>query len=297
MKRLAARGDGFAGQHMVVLPEPMRGQARRHALLRGLHVTDAGYFPAAAGHRVERPQGAPTTLVIHCLRGTGWFQCGGRTRPVRAGDLVWLPARQPHAYGAAAGSPWTISWAHFSGDEVPAWREFLRSCGAGDEGLLRLPRDHADEVALDRVHAVLERGLALRWQIAAATALRAALAKVGEILVERSGRRTARERVAASVAALRRDWRRPHRLAELATAAGMSVTHYCAHFRGLTGFAPIDFLIRLRVRQACHLLDTTAMTVGQVAAALGYEDPYYFTRCFRRVMGCAPRDYRKIPKG
>jgi transcriptional regulator GlxA family with amidase domain len=115
--------------------------------------------------------------------------------------------------------------------------------------------------------------------------------------VGRGEPRSAAERVAASVAQLRRDWLRPHRLAELATSAGMSVTHYSAHFRRLTGFAPIDFLIRLRVQQACRLLDGTSLPVREIAARAGYEDAYYFARCFRRVMGCSPRRYREVPKG
>jgi transcriptional regulator GlxA family with amidase domain len=103
--------------------------------------------------------------------------------------------------------------------------------------------------------------------------------------------------VAVSVETLRRDWQRVHRLDELATAARVSVTHYSALFRRHTGFAPIDFLIRLRVQHACRLLDTTKLPVGEIAERVGYRDPYYFTRCFRRVMGCAPRRYRKVPKG
>lgn len=281
---------------MIVLPEPLREQAKRHELLRGLYVTDAGYFPAAEDHLVERPQGAPTTLVILCLRGSGWFTVEGIRRTVQAGDFVWLQARQPHAYGAT-DDPWTIAWAHFAGDEVPSWRSFIRSCAADDGALLQLPLDHIDEVGLDRVYVALERGLSGRHQIAAATALRATLCKIGENLVERHGLRTARERVVASVEALRQDWLRSHRLEELATSAGMSVTHYCAHFRELTGFAPIDFLIRLRVQHASNLLDTTKHTVAQVAGAVGYNDPYYFTRCFRRIMGYSPQQYRKIKKG
>ena len=77
----------------------------------------------------------------------------------------------------------------------------------------------------------------------------------------------------------------------------MSVTHYSALFRRHGGFAPIDFLIRQRVQHACRLLDTTSLSVGEVAERTGYADPYYFTRCFRRVMGVAPRAYRKVPKG
>ncbi|HYC70831.1 MAG TPA: AraC family transcriptional regulator [Opitutaceae bacterium] len=296
MPRRAPRGEGFVGQHMIVLPEPLRERAERAPLLRGLHVTDAGYFPAAAGHCVERADGAPTTLVILCLRGTGWVETEDRSCAVETGDFVWLDARRPHAYGAAARSPWTISWAHFAGTEVGHWRDFLQTCGA-DYPVQRLPRDHVDAVDLDGIHAELDRGLATRHQIAAAAALRGSLIRIGEILVERPGQRSARERVVSSVAMLRKEWLRPHRLEELATGAGMSVTHYCAHFREVTGFAPIDFLIRLRVQRACRLLDTSSLTVAAVAAAVGYTDPYYFTRCFRRVMGCAPQQYRKVLKG
>jgi len=45
------------------------------------------------------------------------------------------------------------------------------------------------------------------------------------------------------------------------------------------------------------LLDTTALPVAAIAAEVGYEDAYYFTRCFRRVVGCPPRTYRNTQKG
>lgn len=291
------RGDGFNGQHMVVLPEPVCAAARRHALLRGLHVTDAGYFPAAVGHFVERAAGAPTTLVIFCMRGTGWVQDGDTRRDVTAGNLVWLPARKAHAYGGSEADPWTIAWVHFNGDEVAAWRELLDLDTSGGAGVVALPVDRLDEIALDHVCPWLERGYALRHQVAAAAALRSSLSAAAELSVERPEFRSARERVAASVARVQREWARPHRLEELATAAGMCVAHYSTLFRRHTGFAPIDFLIRRRVQQACRLLDTTKLSVREIAEQVGYADAYYFTRCFRRVMGCAPRRYREIQKG
>ena len=103
--------------------------------------------------------------------------------------------------------------------------------------------------------------------------------------------------MAPSIETLKGDWQRPHRLDELATAAEVSVAHYSMLFRRHTGFSPIDFLIRLRVRRACRLLDTTSLSIGEVGERAGYMDPYYFARCFRRVMGCSPRGYRKMTKG
>lgn len=289
--------DGFKGQHMLVLPGPLVARARSQPLLRGMLVTDAGYFPAAENHLVERARGANTTLLILCLGGVGWVTTGAVRRDVAAGDLVWLPANSPHAYGSAAKNPWTILWAHFAGEEVRAWGELLGLDDMPLASVISLPDDRLDELALDQVYAALERGFALRHQVAAAAALRHALVRVVQLTHTPRNARSAHERVVASIETLRRDWQRPHTLAELAAAAHVSVAHYSALFRRQTGFAPIDFLIRLRVQHACRLLDTTELSVGEVAERVGYADPYYFTRCFRRVMGRAPRLYRQVQKG
>jgi AraC-like DNA-binding protein len=283
---------------MLVMPEPLRARARRHRLLAGLYVTDAGYFPAAEDHFVERPNGAPTTLLMLCLRGCGWIRTREGAQTITAGTGVWLPANQPHAYGTTGQkTPWTIAWAHFAGDETGAWRELLGASSDKTPLVLRLPEDRLDEVALEQVYAALERGHALHHQVTAAAALRHSLSALATLVNTQLGSRSAADRVITSVETLRRGWNQPHRLEELATAAGVSVTHYSAIFRRHTGFSPIDFLIRQRVQHACRLLDTTEFSISEVAERSGYNDPYYFTRCFRRVMGCSPRAYRKIPKG
>ena len=292
-----ARREGFSGQHMLVLPAPLAKEARKHPLLSGLCVTDAGYFPSAANHLVERPAGSSTTLAILCLGGGGWVSCGGSIKPVIAGQLVWLPAGEGHAYGSGSENPWTILWAHFTGDEVSAWADLLGASGSPRPFMLALPDDRLEELALDRVYASLERGFAIRSLVAASVALRHALSAAVQLGTDQRDPRSAEERVAVSIESLRRDWQRPHRLSELATAAKVSVAHYSAHFRRQTGFSPIDFLIRLRIRHACRLLDTTSIPIAEVGRQTGFEDPYYFTRCFRRVMGFPPRVYRRLVKG
>jgi AraC family transcriptional regulator of arabinose operon len=291
------RREGFSGQHLLVLPGPLKEVALHHPLLCGLCVTDAGYFPNARNHLVDRPEGAPTTLAILCLEGAGWVRGAGGTQAVGAGDFVWLPAHEAHAYGSAGGNPWTILWAHFTGSEVAAWRDLLGLRGPDRPSVLALPDDRLNEVALDRVFAALERGFAVRYLVAAGAALRHSLSTVAQIGTDRRDPRSVSERVAVSIATLRRDWQRPHRLHDLAVAARVSVAHYSVLFRRQTGFSPIDFLIRLRVRHACRLLDTTSLPVGEVGERTGYPDPYYFARCFRRVMGLSPRSYRRVPKG
>jgi len=83
---------------------------------------------------------------------------------------------------------------------------------------------------------------------------------------------------------------KPVQVATLAVLANMSSSHYTAMFKRQTGCAPIDYFIRLRMRHACHLLDATMLSVKEIAAALGYDDPFYFSRMFKSVNqdGSAP---------
>jgi len=120
--------------------------------------------------------------------------------------------------------------------------------------------------------------------------LRAVRWKAGRAGSPPNGSQTSRD-------AIRDDPARARRLEELASEAGLSVPHFSTLFRRQTGYAPIDYLIRQRVREACRLLDTTSGSISMIANAVGYQDPYYFTRMFRRIMGCSPRAYRKQLKG
>ena len=292
------RLDGFAGQHLAVVPKPVRDEAMRHPLLRSLLVTDAGYFPQAQGHYVERETGSPTHLLIACLRGRGMFRTPTEERQVKPGDLVWLRANQPHAYGAQAGEPWTIGWVHFLGEEALHWRKHI---GFGDDNSSLLNQVTAEGITalkLEQIYLSLEHGYSVPELISTTILLRGAF-DVAARAVRQGGAatRSAAERISAVREHLRENLAHAHRLDELAVAAGLSVPHFCALFRRQTGYAPIDFLIRQRIQRACKLLDTTDASIAAIAAEVGYEDAYYFTRCFRRIVGCPPRSYRRIPKG
>ena len=291
------RADGFVGQHLTVLPTPVRKQAQEHPLLRNLLVTDAGYFPHAEDHYVERERGAPTHLLIACLRGRGWYRCPSGNRPVKPGDLVWLRANRPHAYGAEAGDPWTIGWVHFMGNEAESWRKHIGFPDESASSLAHITAEGITALKIEQIYLSLERGYSIPDLISTAILLRSALDVAAQAARHGGATRSATDRIAAVREHLRENLAESHRLEELAAAAGLSVPHFCALFRRQVGYAPIDFLIRARIQRACQLLDTTDKSVAAIAAEVGYDDPYYFTRCFRRIVGTPPRSYRRIPKG
>jgi AraC-like DNA-binding protein len=86
-------------------------------------------------------------------------------------------------------------------------------------------------------------------------------------------------------------------VATLAAQANISASHFFALFKRRIGCAPIDYFIRLRMQHACRLLDETVLSVKEVAATLGYDDPFYFSRIFKSVNHVAPSEYRLLENG
>lgn len=287
------RREGFPGQHHVVLPAPVIAAAAAHPLARGLFPTDAGQYPAARGHFVSRPSGAAGAVLIVCTAGRGWVRHDGALQHVAAGGVIFIGPRTPHSYGADAGDPWTIEWAHLAGEEMPAWRDTV----AGDGCLLQLHPTAAAGIGLARVHEHLEAGYDETHLLLAAAALRHSLARLLKFRRVPGHAPTAVEAVEATADWMRQHLASPVTLAGLARQAGMSSSRYSDIFRQRFGYPPIDWFMRQRVRQACHLLDTTRDKVEVVGMEVGFRDSCYFSRSFRKVMGCGPRDYRAVPKG
>src|SRR5665213_2382504 len=102
------------------------------------------------------------------------------------------------------------------------------------------------------------------------------------------------EKISRSIAYMSQHLDQSLQVAILAAQVNVSPSHYFALFKRQTGRAPIDYFIRLRMQHAYHLFDSTSSSVMEVAAALGYNDPFYFSRVFKSVNHVAPSKYRLI---
>lgn len=85
-------------------------------------------------------------------------------------------------------------------------------------------------------------------------------------------------------------------LQDLCNFSHYSPSRFSNLFRQKTGYAPIDYFIQLKMQKASQLLDFTDRSIKEVAASFGFDDPYYFSRRFRKVVGMSPKNYRSIKK-
>ena len=86
----------------------------------------------------------------------------------------------------------------------------------------------------------------------------------------------------------------PLQVAALAAQAGSSPSHFFVLFKRVTGSPPIDYFIRIRMQHACELLQASPLPIKDVAAAVGYADPLYFSRVFKSLLRVPPTTYRAL---
>lgn len=254
---------------------------------------------AARRRGIAARDAAPEPALVHphhvlwChARGGGWYRCGAeRIAPLR-----------PHLGVLAAGETdqSCLRGAYdlrFAVVETP-----LLSPGTG--GRVRLELDGA---AIERPHirelrptelATVARRFAELQDALAMPSLRGRL-QAGAIVAEllSTWASEAPSHGASRSLALFRALIEQHAedadltLAELACRAGGHPDHLASGFRRDTGCTPVAFRMRLRLDRARALLLDTPLGVAEVARRVGFRDRVHFTRCFRRLVGCAPSDY------
>jgi AraC-like DNA-binding protein len=274
-----------------ITPPRLRRTLVRHPLTAGCYPLALGFYPDALGHRMSRP--APDDyLLIYCRAGQGWLQTEDGRLAIGGGDLLLLPKGRAHAYGADPDKPWTLYWVHFDGELVA---DFLRPLGKGP--LWRIGVQPRLLAEFDALLNLRKQGLSLPHFIYAAHQLQALLASLA-VLPARAKLKSGRVLdVDAVQAVMRSHLHDSLNLDALAAQFKLSRFHFAKTYRALTGHAPIQDFIQLKMAHACRLLDEGEQGIREVAEQLGYEDVYYFSRLFRKVVGMAPSHYRALHQG
>jgi AraC-like DNA-binding protein len=100
-------------------------------------------------------------------------------------------------------------------------------------------------------------------------------------------------RIAEAISHIESNYTESITLDDLIEISGMSRRNFLRTFETTMGAPPIKYLIRLRVRRACQLLQQTNESVTSIALSVGFSDSNYFSRQFRLITGSSPREFRK----
>jgi transcriptional regulator GlxA family with amidase domain len=85
----------------------------------------------------------------------------------------------------------------------------------------------------------------------------------------------------------------PNPVSAMIVRSGLSVRSFKRRFSAATGYTPVEYVQALRIEEAKQMLEREAVTIEEISASVGYEDPTFFRRLFKRRAGVTPAQYRQ----
>lgn len=117
-----------------------------------------------------------------------------------------------------------------------------------------------------------------------------------QIIMESYQVEESRREIQAIMDYIRQHLSEPLQLQDIADQFGFSYSYLSSLISNASNETFTEYLNRIRIEQACRLLQSTNKSISEIALACGYSDSGYFSRIFRKLMGKSPRQYRNLSR-
>ena len=239
-----------------------------------------------------RPRGRLDYQLLYVASGKAVFYFNGEPKEVAAGHMVLFQPKQEQHYEYFAVDRPEVYWVHFTGSDVknilrhydiPLDRYVIYSGSSATYAYLFKEMIHELQTCRTGYEELLEMYLRQIF-----------------LLIQRSWEE--RKPNVSSYLQEEIDYARKYfnehynediSIEEYAQSRGMSVSWFLRNFKQMTMKSPMQYILTIRINNAVSLLETTDYNVTEISTIVGYENPLYFSRIFKKQKGVSPSDYRK----
>lgn len=284
------------GRKRIEIPKTvLKNSIVSNPLFCGMYIKSLGFYPKAKGHLTKRKNGFADNLIFYCVDGYGYYELDGERYVVAPNEFFILPQNVEHVYGSSEANPWSIYWVHFGGDTIC---EFNKMIAVKAHFKPTYIKDNGEIVAMfQKMYTSLELGYSIDNLLFANLCLSHFLS----LFIYNAKHYPVSENknldsVDRAILYMQEHITEVITLKDLSSYSNYSVSRFSNLFKQKTGYAPMDYFMQMKIQQACQLLDFTDRSIKDIAITMGFDDPYYFSKRFKQVIGLPPLRYRAIKK-
>ncbi|WP_206483960.1 AraC family transcriptional regulator [Thalassotalea sp. G2M2-11] len=271
----------------LVIPLFLLRKLKEHALTSGLYPISLGQYSRNNNYQISQRSNEQYCL-IYCQVGQGKLHYKNKSRMVHRGDLVLIPPHQQFNYQGHNNNG--VYWINFTGKLADDFAERLLM--KMDDGLAHVGIQSNIIADFDYLLDLGSRGYTATNVIHAVHLLQQALSFLALQLRASAFNKASNFDLEAIENLMRNNLHQELNLDVLAHYSQLSKFHFAKKFKDLTDTSPIQHFINLKIQHACFQLDNSEDTIKSIAESIGYNDPYYFSRLFKKVVGMSPKQYR-----
>jgi len=270
----------------------------------------ANWYQFAPAEQAQRPR-VESRMLLWCRSGRGRLRINRQDMEFLPGDWMLLPWRHHLVYEADAANPFLVGGIHIIPSHDPLLPVSFQVAHRSSHPIANHPgrRDRRWSALGEIVRGVfidrddplqlLSQYIVERFQRSGPK--RPAMTDLARLLVHELIQSVQRRPAGGSSQSVMlrtmQDYAEAHlesrlSIEELAATAGCSEASVYRAFRREAHSSPARWIVRLRAQRAALLLGTTTLPVHEIGRRVGIDDPFYFSRLFKRQMGVSPRAFR-----
>lgn len=240
-----------------------------------------------------RPKGRLDFQILYIASGKAhfYFEDKGIDTVVPAGHMVVYRPKEPQKYEYFGDEQTEVYWVHFTGKDV---KHILRSSGISDDMRVINTGTSLEYTRLFKQMILELQRRQPDYQEMLALLLRQLLITIHRQLA--SDRRIRNvyldTEMEAAIQYFNDNYNTEINIEAYAASRGMSVSWFIRSFRQYAGTTPMQYIVSIRIANAQILLETTNYNVTEIGRIVGYDNPLYFSRIFKKQKGASPSEYR-----
>lgn len=258
-----------------------------------LSVNSCGYYKLVKLNSFEtsRSEGRSDYQLLYVAKGNADFKIDGEHITVEEGSAVIYYPYQPQYYIYHLQNNPEIYWLHFSGAQAEA---YLKDLDFKNDSLFNVGIKNEYISIFEKIIRELQVRRKNFFELSNLYALELLSLMSRNMSEGSSNIHLINEQLQRIIEIMNKNFTQKQSIMGYAKMCNMSTCWFINNFKTYTGMTPQQYLTNIRLAKAKELLFSSSFNISEISSIVGYDNPFYFSRIFKKNTGLSPREYKDL---
>lgn len=256
-----------------------------------LSVNSCGYYKLVglSAFETSRSEGRCDYQLLYVAKGTADFKIEGELMAAAEGSAIIYRPHRPQYYIYHLENNPEVYWLHFSGVQAET---YLKNLDFNDGSLFNVGIKNEYIPIFEKIIRELQVRRKNFFELSSLYALELLSLMSRNMSEGSSNINRINEQLQNIIELMNKNSAQRQSVMEYAKMCTMSTCWFINSFKTYTGMTPQQYITDIRIRKAKELLSSSSFNISEISNIVGYDNPFYFSRIFKKNTGQSPREYK-----
>jgi len=258
-------------------------------------VTSCGYQRFISKNlSISRPTGRLDYQIIYITKGKGYYSFEGKRLEVLEGNIIIYSPQNPQLYSYSAADSTELYWIHITGNSIS---DYLSKLGFLSRNIHYVGiHNEFGELFQKIIYELQIKNPMFKYLTAGYIIELISCFARKKACLESSTTILISEDIQKIIELMYKSYNKNYSVEDYAKFCNLSLYRFIHKFKQFTGMSPLDYITNIRINTARDLLVNSAFNISEVALLIGYDNPLYFSRVFKKLTGLCPSRFKDSTK-